>query len=208
MTRGDTRGRENESTRVSSRRRWRAAAWTWGVFSLVSLGAWGLSLVCWINLPGEPEAISVSCWSIKHGAIRYESFHSPESSDTRAAQVYRLFLPVAYTPRRVVWWNGVSSDPVWKPSLKMETVQVQVSRGDDPLPRSRIAVLPMWIPFAAFLVPTLLILRRIRRTVEIGHCRQCGYNLTGAPHKQCPECGSSVPKRVPGRQSATRQEPS
>lgn len=31
-----------------------------------------------------------------------------------------------------------------------------------------------------------------RRCTPPGHCRKCGYNLSGAPHERCPECGVEI----------------
>ncbi len=41
----------------------------------------------------------------------------------------------------------------------------------------------LWLPFAPFQ------LRRYMR-VKRGHCIKCGYDLRGAEHEVCPECGS------------------
>ncbi len=40
----------------------------------------------------------------------------------------------------------------------------------------------LWLPFAPFQ------LRRYKR-VKRGHCIKCGYDLRGAEHEVCPECG-------------------
>ena len=42
-----------------------------------------------------------------------------------------------------------------------------------------------WIPFAPF------VLRRILRRRHAA-CLQCGYDLRGAEHEVCPECGVEV----------------
>lgn len=42
--------------------------------------------------------------------------------------------------------------------------------------------LPLWIPFAVFAVPTGLLWGidwLFARRIPVGHCRRCGYNLTG-----------------------------
>ena len=41
----------------------------------------------------------------------------------------------------------------------------------------------LWLPFAPFVLR-----RSIRR--KRGHCIKCGYDLRGAEHEVCPECGS------------------
>ena len=40
-------------------------------------------------------------------------------------------------------------------------------------------------------LPTAILWRRDRRPRK-DHCPHCGYNLTGAEHEKCPECGLST----------------
>ena len=53
---------------------------------------------------------------------------------------------------------------------------------------------PLWLPFLALAGPTAMLWHRDRRPPP-GHCRNCGYNLTGNTSGRCPECGESVPPR-------------
>jgi hypothetical protein len=41
----------------------------------------------------------------------------------------------------------------------------------------------LWLPFAPFVA------RRVIRHKR-GHCIKCGYDLRGAEHEVCPECGA------------------
>lgn len=50
--------------------------------------------------------------------------------------------------------------------------------------------LPAWF-FAGFALPALYMARVLRRTVESGTCRKCGYDLRGGVGPVCPECGLS-----------------
>ena len=48
---------------------------------------------------------------------------------------------------------------------------------------------PLWPLFLAVAVPTLLVWRFVPKFPR-GHCRRCGYNLTGLTEARCPECGT------------------
>ena len=58
--------------------------------------------------------------------------------------------------------------------------------------RAWFAVLPLWLPFGIFGVPTALLWISGRRHTPPGLCSSCGYNLTGANHRRCPECGKRI----------------
>ena len=49
--------------------------------------------------------------------------------------------------------------------------------------------MPLWTILLTLLVPTTFLWRRDRHRRLPGHCRQCGYNLTGNVSGRCPECG-------------------
>jgi hypothetical protein len=55
-----------------------------------------------------------------------------------------------------------------------------------------LMVVPLWIPVAFSAVGLsrgLVLERRPRKLAMLGHCRACGYDLTGITGP-CPECGS------------------
>ena len=47
---------------------------------------------------------------------------------------------------------------------------------------------PLYAVFLAVTIPTLLVWRFVPKFPR-GHCRRCGYNLTGLREARCPECG-------------------
>ena len=52
-------------------------------------------------------------------------------------------------------------------------------------------LIPIWPSVPLLLAPTLYLWYLDRRP-RSGHCRQCGYNLTGNQSGHCPECGAPV----------------
>ena len=52
-------------------------------------------------------------------------------------------------------------------------------------------VFPTWMFLLAALIPTVLAWRRLRRPLP-GHCRKCGYDLTGNVTGVCSECGEEI----------------
>ncbi|MBN1512041.1 MAG: hypothetical protein JXB13_08500 [Phycisphaerae bacterium] len=62
---------------------------------------------------------------------------------------------------------------------------------------------PAWIPLLLLALPTALLWHRDRRPPK-GHCRNCGYNLTGNVSGVCPECGEATGE-VPGDQATCHE---
>ncbi len=70
------------------------------------------------------------------------------------------------------------------------------SRHDKGLPLALVGMafrnfraIPLVYPFAAIALPTMLVWRFVPKFPR-GHCRRCGYNLTGLTEARCPECGT------------------
>jgi len=58
-------------------------------------------------------------------------------------------------------------------------------------PVRRTVLIPLWLPFLIVALPTAFLFYRDRKRIPQGHCSTCGYNLTGAEHERCPECGAA-----------------
>jgi len=63
----------------------------------------------------------------------------------------------------------------------------------------RVAYLPLWIP-ALSLGAMWFILRRLGGPgIPLCCCQRCGYDLRGAAHDRCPECGVPTPAEQSSR---------
>ena len=99
---------------------------------------------------------------------------------------------LVYTPDPgdYIGWIGYrlnAVDPRWWPSYDDRT-----SPQTSTLPRLRTRRLfvPLWIPLLPATIATVILWRRDR--IPPGHCRQCGYNLTGNVSGRCSECGHAI----------------
>jgi len=70
--------------------------------------------------------------------------------------------------------------------------------------RTGIAI-PIWVLVVLFATPTLWLWRCDRRR-RPGLCLKCGYDLRGADHKVCPECGTPPPRPSPAPPQSRRRE--
>ncbi len=56
----------------------------------------------------------------------------------------------------------------------------------------RVVSVPLSLPLVVAAIPTAILFYRDRRRIPPGHCRKCGYNLTGNVSGRCPECGTAT----------------
>lgn len=60
---------------------------------------------------------------------------------------------------------------------------------------------PLWMLAAVFWIPAFLLWKPLLFRHPRGHCRQCGYNLTGNTSGRCPECGRGAAGQSPNESS-------
>ncbi len=61
-----------------------------------------------------------------------------------------------------------------------------------PFGAGRLVSVPLWMPAVIVGLLTAYSWWRDRRRIPAGHCRQCGYDLTGNVSGRCSECGEAV----------------
>jgi hypothetical protein len=88
-------------------------------------------------------------------------------------------------PAELPWlWVQSTRDP---PVLRLDAPWM-----NDAGSSQRKLFLTCWIPLVVVAIPTALLWHRDRRAHPAGHCRTCGYNLTGNVSGRCPECGEVI----------------
>jgi len=58
--------------------------------------------------------------------------------------------------------------------------------------RQRFGSVALWLPLVIVASATLLMFWIDRRRIPPGHCRRCGYDLTGNTSGICSECGTMI----------------
>jgi hypothetical protein len=106
----------------------------------------------------------------------------------------RLAYPMPDLGRDLEGWHG-GWNLLFGPLRKLAFVY----RHNQPSGGWQVA-LPLWGLFLLVALLTILLRWLPRRRFPPGHCRKCGYNLTGNVSGICPECGEkvdvqAVPKR-------------
>jgi hypothetical protein len=75
-------------------------------------------------------------------------------------------------------WNLARRSHYWWPENRLSNA-------------SPCIVVPLWMPLFAAVLPAALLWWTDHR-IQAGHCRKCGYNLTGNVSGACPECGTPI----------------
>jgi hypothetical protein len=83
-----------------------------------------------------------------------------------------IIIDYAKNARRTIWWPRAGN-----------------SRS------GKVLVVPFWILFVPIALSAAALWIRDPQ-YPFGHCRKCGYNLTGNVSGICPECGTAVERRT------------
>ena len=88
-----------------------------------------------------------------------------------------------YEPFRLTWCGGVSIRKTPPRPFEWNCLPMRSARGVE---------VPGWYPLAALALPTAAFWWLGRRRRVPGHCRNCGYDLTGNVSGRCSECGTAI----------------
>lgn len=147
------------------RQRWRVLKWGGLGVSVVIFVQWVASFF-WMWGYVEPRGQVSVQWSIQPGILSYLEF-------PRIAAEASWFLAPTET-----------TQTTWKPIWQTFTA--------GPPPRRPVIAIPFWIPFLLVAIPTAILWWLDPRRILPGHCKGCGYDLTGNISGVCSECGTPV----------------
>ena len=158
------------------RRRWRILKWVGLVVSLLMFCPWaapwpfsweGSNYNAEVTIPG-PRTTTYHIWLFNGTLAFYEQYYGGP------VPTYDIFK--------------IPTDR-WTPFFG------QAGHGPG---RERTVFVPLWIPLLLVAIPTAFLWwRDRRRRIPPGHCRKCGYNLTGNVSGVCSECGEKVIAAAP-----------
>lgn len=159
----------------------------------------GLILLGWVASLRWAIHYTAPTWSagLSQGFI----YHRKESYSGDSADIKNVFERIMAEPRRYPYGWRVERFPNWLSVRKLLSLPVfeQETRVGS-RKNSKVLVqcavqrlrMPMWLLFAFCTLATLVLFLRCRSTISPGHCRKCGYNLTGNVSGVCSECGTRI----------------
>jgi hypothetical protein len=151
------------------RRRWRMLKWAGTVLSLLSMIAWAGSFLAIIAYRGPSRLSDVITLAVAVPPIY--SGTGLVLTDGQLVWGFMLFQDVA---------------PGWHITRRPTDMSSSTFWGNDYL------IVPLWLPLVLVAAPTAFLWWRDRRRIPPGHCRKCGYDLTGNVSGVCPECGEKA----------------
>lgn len=174
----------------------RAVTWCVGWFSLlvflailVSLG-WRVAWSTGYHSQRDRWGLTVSIAGGR--AVVQYNYGTPGQPPNGAVSVRPGWLVHYYGPRETwrFFWRSGAREFFWftvEDSRDRPNAFGKVGIG----PNHWIVAVPLWVPLLVFFLPTLYLWRKERRPLP-GHCRKCGYDLTGNESGVCPECGQTT----------------
>ncbi len=151
-------------------RKGRILKWAGLALSLLIVLAWAASMLWWVGHYRDVNAWRVGAELVKgHLTLECSGPEQPQEP------FWGSFPLSPYSDRYRMFWRPYANRYL----LGTSTVV-------------RSLVLPLYIPFLIFAIPTGYLWWRDRRRIPPGHCQKCGYNLTGNVSGVCPECGEKT----------------
>ena len=147
--------------------------WTGSVVCLLLMGAWLLGVYLpWFHSRAVTFHINLYQFALYNGLMTWKDVSEPCSGYSTGDVTTTAGDP---------WWDKAGlrwPRTGWRPG--------DYSAG----------YLPLWLPFLIVATPTAILWVRDRRPKHYppGHCRFCGYDLTGNVSGTCPECGTACEK--------------
>ncbi len=164
-----------------------------GVLAFVfALATCGLSLMVDLGIP----LVGVSAGTyirLQGGCLHYERMEfTSDSQDPVIVAWYPIFFSHNF-PKRIEWWPERLGQRSWLPIYAVEA-SANLPSSHYLIPyRRTTAELPLWIPVFLIAIPMGFGVLFHRKRFPAGHCKKCGYNLTGNVSGVCPKCGTRVP---------------
>ncbi len=154
-----------------------------------------LSLAAAIDLPIRYSSRSMAILRLGRGSftLAHASFsHTPHETARAFQESILPALLISQGPRfRTLAW-GIGA--IWAPCFHSFTGCMGQYNERSKTFTAWTCVVPLWIPFLAVALPTA-IWSGLGCRPKAGHCKSCGYNLTGNVSGVCPECGTACGAR-------------